>query len=915
MVFVVCAFAAPAQAQVFSPGEMSKAHKDLDGLTGCTKCHPEGGQHDNKRCTECHKEIGRRQADDRGFHARNKNKVCAECHREHRGLNATLIEWTPSKDRFNHNLSGWPLEGPHKEKECTDCHETRRMIDDEVKTIIKKNGREDSMLGLGTKCITCHHDEHRGQEGNDCKRCHTVTDYKKYPLFDHNKKDFAKFPLIGKHKKVECKACHDTLTEPKRETFPAPKDDTYLQLKDIPHNQCVECHDDFHEGAFGNNCTRCHTPEGFRLIKPGAKDTGFHDKHAFKLRGQHAQLDCKQCHGPFGDTPAKFKGIKFKHCADCHADAHVGQLAKEEGVVKCENCHQVGGFLPVNYDTTRHEKTRFPLVNAHKTVSCSSCHEKDAKLADKMPRTVLAEFAKLRRAVFVSEAKLKFLEIKEGAGSSGKTAQCEVCHSSDDPHGGQFIKPSKEMEAAGLKMRGCGACHATTSFTDQTAFSHDDTRFPLVGKHKPVDCSSCHAAGEQKGKSKGVVRYRPLEHQCGDCHADEHVGQLTRTKEARNACSDCHTPEGFAPAKFDHDTQSAYPLVGRHEQADCKKCHPMVDVGGNQIARYKPVPTTCIECHEDEHEGAFDGYYPTAIPTDTEPTESTTTVALMQPVPIDAGPSTTVATDAGVVTPAASTSPEDAGVAPAPTISIVPDGAKGRCDGCHTPLGWGPADFAHERTGWPLTGRHQLAACFGCHQNNYQRSTSTACATCHRDPHAQEFGANCQGCHTTEVFTGPMFPVDAHRRLNFPLVGRHAVLPCDECHVEKRDRTYTRAALDCASCHRNDARAAAAVTVNHNRAPFTANCQGCHTPISFKPATFAQHDKCFPVSRGSHAGVRCLECHTKVAGENFTGDCDGVPVRCAECHTHRAAVEDKRHAEVPGYAHRTERCVVCHRAP
>lgn len=172
----------------------------------------------------------------------------------------------------------------------------------------------------------------------------------------------------------------------------------------------------------------------------------------------------------------------------------------------------------------------------------------------------------------------------------------------------------------------------------------------------------------------------------------------------------------------------------------------------------------------------------------------------------------------------------------------------------------------------------------------------------------------CASCHTTDRFTGPDFPVDAHRRLNFPLTGRHAALPCDECHVEKRDRTFTRAALDCAACHQADIAIANTRTVSHSRPPFSGagSCRDCHTPTTFAPASFLQHEVCFPITRGSHVAVRCNECHAQLINQPFTGDCDGVPVRCAECHTHNADVELKHHENVGGYEHKSQKCIACH---
>ena len=146
-------FAAPAQAQVFSPGALSKGHEPLDGISQCTKCHVEGGRHDNAKCLDCHKEIGRRIDAGAGYHDTVKGRGCHECHREHRGAKANLIEWLPSRDAFNHNATGWPLKGAHKKPECTDCHETRRIDDEAIRALVQKTGR-DTFLGLSTRCVT-----------------------------------------------------------------------------------------------------------------------------------------------------------------------------------------------------------------------------------------------------------------------------------------------------------------------------------------------------------------------------------------------------------------------------------------------------------------------------------------------------------------------------------------------------------------------------------------------------------------------------------------------------------------------------------------------------------------------------------------------------------------------------------------
>ncbi len=234
-----------------------------------------------------------------------------------------------------------------------------------------------------------------------------------------------------------------------------------------------------------------------------------------------------------------------------------------------------------------------------------------------------------------------------------------------------------------------------------------------------------------------------------------------------------------------------------------------------------------------------------------------------------------------------------------------------RCDACHTPGGWTPAKFAHERTGFPLQGRHQAVACRSCHRRDWREPVPESCAGCHTDPHAQEFGLLCRSCHSEDRWQ-PLFLVDAHRRTQFPLSGRHATIPCQECHVEQRERTFTRTAVGCVGCHGGDLARASQTTINHG--PLGQNCLSCHLPTSFSPARLVAHEPCFPIGGTVHAPVRCVDCHVQSAlvRANLSGSCRGVPVRCAECHVHAKGVTDNQHVGVVGYAHASERCAGCH---
>ena len=624
-----------ASAQVFSPGPLAQAHAELEGMGNCKRCHGDGSQHDNGRCLECHTEIARRQQKGEGYHGRLGAQTCAECHQDHRGLAAKLIEWPLGQRGFNHALTTWPLVGAHKKADCRSCHEPRR-IDDKDALALQQKGR-DTFLGLPTACADCHFDEHRsgrhgGRPGVECARCHTPDAFKPTPRFDHNNKAMASFALTGQHKKVACNKCHTpTVDDDTPESaFPSPQGREYLQLHDIPHSSCIDCHDDPHRGSFGRTCTQCHTTAGWLQILQTAEDTGFHEKTKFPLRGGHTSVACKSCHGPFPGQKAVFKGLKHERCSDCHMDAHVGQLASSPGGIdasRCDRCHTVNGFSPSTFDEAAHDQTRYPLDGAHRAVACAACHTRDASLQKKVTAAVRASLQRQKRALVTADVRLTMPGLKQVETGDGPVVRCESCHK--DPHDGQFGRARDAIadEATRtrvaafddlVKTQGCAACHQQSGFREER-FRHDDSAFPLVGKHKDVACTMCHASEPVRGRRKEtVVRYRGVDARCATCHSDEHVGQLARGGVTE--CARCHQPQGFKPATFNHKdpAQTRFVLEGKHITVACAKCHASVvipgvdDKEGQATFRYRPVPMDCRSCHEDEHEGRFDRFAPAA---------------------------------------------------------------------------------------------------------------------------------------------------------------------------------------------------------------------------------------------------------------------------------------------------------------
>lgn len=238
-----------------------------------------------------------------------------------------------------------------------------------------------------------------------------------------------------------------------------------------------------------------------------------------------------------------------------------------------------------------------------------------------------------------------------------------------------------------------------------------------------------------------------------------------------------------------------------------------------------------------------------------------------------------------------------------------------RCAACHSPEGWTQVTFDHARTGFPLEGAHRQAACRGCHrESDFKLPVPRACVACHRDAHAGRMGTRCADCHDAVAWNQPTFGPEAHRRTDFPLDGRHGVLPCEECHADRRDRSFSRAARRCQDCHQADLARAAVVAFDHAVAFGNADdCRRCHGAWSFSPGYLPGHDACFPIRSGAHAGVKCLACHTSIPVPVAVSGCNSLTAACFRCHS--CAENAGNHGGVGGYSSQCpvpDSCYGCH---
>ena len=240
-------------------------------------------------------------------------------------------------------------------------------------------------------------------------------------------------------------------------------------------------------------------------------------------------------------------------------------------------------------------------------------------------------------------------------------------------------------------------------------------------------------------------------------------------------------------------------------------------------------------------------------------------------------------------------------------------GNETECGLCHVPSGWLEVKFPHEQTGFALEGQHQKTACRACHTAGFETPTGSTCQSCHRDTHAGVLGALCESCHGENSWK-TTFTVEAHQISGFPLAGAHAPIPCLECHLDARDRTFAAAStVSCTNCHTPDYQRSSFAGASHNSLGFGTDCATCHGAGSFSLGTFPGHDRCFLITDGPHASVSCAKCHTTLAGAKATGACRTNTETCVSCHTHQCSTTDRQHRNVPGYACADRKCYECHK--
>jgi hypothetical protein len=263
----------------------------------CKSCHVNNVfKGTAKTCASCHAEPQ--------VHKGKFGTECASCHTTATWKNAGSAASLQGK--FNHDLAAFKLTGMHKNLECAACH------------------KNNVFKGTAQSCSACHAEPvvHKGKFGTDCAHCHSTATWKSTGegiawLKENFNHEVAAFKLTGKHKTVDCAACHvNNVFKGTAQT-------------------CAKCHAEpqVHKGKFGQECAQCHSTETWK----GAKF-----KHTFPLdHGRRGRvIECANCHNKPND-------MKAYTCYGCHEHQEARIVRKHPKLnamqlQNCVKCHPTG---------------------------------------------------------------------------------------------------------------------------------------------------------------------------------------------------------------------------------------------------------------------------------------------------------------------------------------------------------------------------------------------------------------------------------------------------------------------------------------------------------------------------------------------------------------------------------------------
>jgi hypothetical protein len=481
---------------------------------------------------------------------------------------------------------------------------------------------------------------------------------------------------------------------------------------------------------------------------------------------------------------------------------------------------------------------------------------------------------------------------------------------------------------------------------------------PLARAHASLDgslgCASCHAGRKETTTQRCLACHREIEWlrmQGRGLHA---------RGGGRGTCSSCHPdhagrdfqliqwPSG-SPERFDHEGGAGYALEQSHATLKCASCH-RGELRVSQAATLSKrksnagwvgLERDCASCHTDPHRGSLEGACTSCHDIDQWKDAPRFNHAESR-YPLT-GKHASVACAKCHLAPRLRPTANASGqlvavlrpVAFSDCSSCHSDPHRGQmkvaCSRCHETSSFKTIDrkaFDHDRTRYPLRGRHAAVPCASCHSgpaNTSMKPAFGSCASCHADPHrttAALMGKaqDCASCHRVEGFKPASLTDEQHRK------GTCAVCHAD-AHGGQLSARNDRGA--CGSCHDVGAwRPSTFVAAAH--ATLRVPLDGAHARVTCAACHGAERRGLRPLPAGAAGGTArvalhppettCGQCHTD---PHAWRNASAVPsaTACASCHATRdfrgTSIDADRHATF-GYrlegAHRAVPCTACHSA-
>lgn len=475
--------------------------------------------------------------------------------------------------------------------------------------------------------------------------------------------------------------------------------------------KCLACHKEikslidrnkgYHSSveAKGKKCAACHGEHFGRDFKIINFDQNKFDHRltGYELAGKHATLKCANCHKPEliqektsqKKQAGSFLGLGVE-CISCHEDVHQNTLSKS-----CTSCHNQDAFKPATgFD---HSKTKFALVGKHLDLACEKCH---------------------------IETERNGKDFQQFAGV--KFESCTSCH--EDIHQNKFGND-------------CRKCHDEFSFKQVNAsgsFNHNQTDYPLQGKHRDVACVKCHKSGRYT-RTLNFMR-------CTDCHSDYHERQFEKNGVAPD-CEECHSVNGFSPSLYtiQRHNQSGFVLDGAHLATPCVVCHKTegkwnFSTNGNR----------CTNCHDNIHknflnskfmsDSACKSCHNTVLWAQVSFDHNTTNFKLLGKHRKQTCRACHFRETNGVIKQQFSNLAKSCENCHKDIhFKQFEELGKNDCERCHTFDNWTPEKFNHNNARFKLDGKHEGLQCIACHKptdsliRNYivYKFEDISCKSCH----------------------------------------------------------------------------------------------------------------------------------------------------------------------------------------